>query len=83
VIKPEPKKSSMLCFQVPHVPDSLVVNLGDALEALSGGLLLATPHRVSPQRQHTAASGRLSFPFFFDPNFNAQMTSLGALSLLF
>jgi len=30
---------------VPFVPGSIVVNLGDALEHLTGGLLRATPHR--------------------------------------
>jgi hypothetical protein len=52
---------------VPPVADALVVNLGDALEHISGGLLRATPHRVLQRRG--AAKGRLSFPFFFDPSF--------------
>jgi isopenicillin N synthase-like dioxygenase len=29
----------------PFVPGTIVVNLGDALEHLTGGLLRATPHR--------------------------------------
>jgi len=73
---------------VPFVPGSIVVNLGDALEHLTGGLLRATPHRVRPQRSAQGGvaapsparlPGRLSFPFFFDPSFESPMTSLGAL----
>mmetsp|Transcript_39868 Transcript_39868/g.78517 ORF Transcript_39868/g.78517 Transcript_39868/m.78517 type:complete len:204 (-) Transcript_39868:2-613(-) len=70
---------------VPFVPGSIVVNLGDALEHLTGGLLRATPHRVRPQRSAQGGvaapsparlPGRLSFPFFFDPSFESPMTSL-------
>lgn len=57
----------------PPVPGSLVVNLGDALEHATGGLLRATPHRVAPRVG--ANQGRLSFPLFFDPAFDAAMTS--------
>jgi isopenicillin N synthase-like dioxygenase len=50
---------------------TFVVNLGDALEHSTGGLLRATPHRVG--QRIDAAEGRLSFPFFFDPNFDSPM----------
>ena len=60
-------------IDAPPVPNSFVCNLGDALEHNTGGLLRATPHRV---RQRSAArTGRFSFPFFFDPSFDAQLTS--------
>ena len=62
---------------VPPVPDTFVVNLGDALEHNTGGLLRATPHRV--QQRQDASSGRFSFPFFYDPSFGAQMESVETL----
>ena len=48
-------------------PETLVCNLGDMLELMTGGRYRSTPHRVvSPTSQH-----RLSFPYFFDPSFHA------------
>ncbi|MDX2030820.1 MAG: 2-oxoglutarate and iron-dependent oxygenase domain-containing protein [Blastocatellia bacterium] len=53
----------------PVVPGAFVCNIGDMLERLTGGLYRSTPHRVrNPSRR-----SRLSFPFFFDPNFNAEL----------
>lgn len=63
--------------EAPPVPGSFVVNLGDALEHNTGGLLRATPHRV--RQRAGAASGRFSFPFFFDPSFDARMSSVAHL----
>jgi isopenicillin N synthase-like dioxygenase len=60
-------KSSWM--DVTPLPGSFVCNLGDMLDRMTGGLYRSTPHRVrSPQ-----AHGRLSFPFFFDPNFAARI----------
>ncbi len=53
----------------PPVRDSFVCNLGDMLDRMTGGLYRSTPHRV----RNVAARGRLSFPFFFDPNFDARI----------
>ena len=58
---------------VPPLAGSFVVNLGDCLERYTGGLLRATPHRV--QKRLGASAGRFSYPFFFDPSFDAQMQS--------
>ena len=58
----------------PPVPNSFVINLGDALEHNTGSLLRATPHRV--RQRAGAASGRYSFPFFFDPSFDARLESV-------
>eukprot|EP00947_MAST-08B_sp_MAST-8B-sp1_P001687 g1687.t1 len=58
----------------PPVPGSFVINLGDALEHNTGSLLRATPHRVAPRT--LATSGRFSFPFFFDPSFDAPLRSV-------
>lgn len=58
----------------PPIRGTFVINLGDALEHCTGGLLRATPHRV--RQRATATTGRLSFPFFFDPSFDADMRPL-------
>jgi isopenicillin N synthase-like dioxygenase len=55
------------------VDNSFVINLGDCLERMTGGLYRATPHRVLPRKN--ALKNRLSFPYFFDPNFDSLMKS--------
>ncbi|HUW02111.1 MAG TPA: 2-oxoglutarate and iron-dependent oxygenase domain-containing protein [Acidimicrobiales bacterium] len=57
------------------VPGTFVCNLGDMLERISGGRYRSTPHRVRPPLGG-AAVGRLSFPFFFDPNWDAEVPGL-------
>jgi isopenicillin N synthase-like dioxygenase len=53
----------------PPVPGSFVCNIGDMLDRMTRGLYRSTPHRVrNPAPRH-----RLSFPFFFDPNFFARV----------
>jgi isopenicillin N synthase-like dioxygenase len=49
-------------FAIEPEPGTIVMNLGDILQAMSGGLLKATRHRVrAPDRS------RISMPFFFEP----------------
>ena len=59
---------------VKYVENGLIINLGDALEHNTQGLLRATPHRVI-QRKNTTRS-RYSWPFFFDPNFDTEMINV-------
>ncbi|WP_421118722.1 isopenicillin N synthase family dioxygenase [Aquihabitans daechungensis] len=63
-------RSSGGWIDVPAVPGTFVVNLGDMLERMTGGRYLSTPHRVRHQR---AGRDRLSFPFFFDPGWDAEI----------
>jgi isopenicillin N synthase-like dioxygenase len=48
-------------IDVPIVPDSFVVNLGEMLQAITGNFLVATPHRV------ITAEPRMSAGYFHGP----------------
>lgn len=56
-------------IDVPPSPDTFIVNIGDMLELWTWGILKANPHRVRNQ----ANRGRLSFPFFYDPNWKSTL----------
>jgi isopenicillin N synthase-like dioxygenase len=56
----------------PPIPGSFVCNLGDMLERMTGGLYRSTPHRVRARRR----VGRVSFAFFFDPSWDAEVGAL-------
>ena len=62
-------KAKSLWIDAPPLAGSFVCNIGDMLDRMTGGLYRSTPHRVKNRTSHD----RLSLPFFFDPNFNAEV----------
>jgi isopenicillin N synthase-like dioxygenase len=65
-------------IDVPPVPGSFVVNVGDMLERLTSGRYVSALHRVvSP-----ATRSRVSMPFFFDPRFDAVLEPIAGVAAL-
>jgi isopenicillin N synthase-like dioxygenase len=65
-------KASEGWITAPPIPGTLVCNIGDMLDRLTGGYYRSTPHRA----KNVSGKDRLSFPFFFDPAFDAEIISL-------
>jgi isopenicillin N synthase-like dioxygenase len=59
-------------IDAPPIAGALVCNIGDMLDRLTGGEFRSTPHRV----RNVSGRSRLSFPFFFDPDFAAEVLPL-------
>jgi len=59
-------------IEVPAEPEVLVCNIGDMLDRLTEGRYRSTPHRV----RNVSGRSRLSFPYFFDPSWDAVVTPL-------
>jgi isopenicillin N synthase-like dioxygenase len=62
-------KSGSHWVSAPPLANSFVCNIGDMLDRMTRGIYRSTPHRV----RNPAPRNRLSFPFFFDPNFFAPV----------
>ena len=61
-------------IEAPPIPGALVCNIGDMLDRLTGGFYKSTPHRV----RNVSGRSRISFPFFFDPGWDAEIVPLPA-----
>jgi isopenicillin N synthase-like dioxygenase len=59
-------------IEAPPIDGTLVCNIGDMLDRLTGGWFKSTPHRV----RNVSGHDRLSFPLFFDPDFAARIEPL-------
>ena len=55
--------------RLPVVPNTFVVNLGDVLERMTGGVFRSTLHRV----RNVGEEARISVPYFYDPAFGKPM----------
>jgi isopenicillin N synthase-like dioxygenase len=62
-------KSQGEWIPAPPIPGSFICNIGDMLDRMTAGHYRSTPHRV----HNVARRDRLSFPFFFDPGWNARI----------
>lgn len=62
-------------IDAPPIPGTFVCNLGDMLERMTGGRYRSTPHRV----RNPGHGDRLSFPFFFDPAWDAEVLPVPGL----
>jgi isopenicillin N synthase-like dioxygenase len=63
-------------IEAPPIAGTLVCNIGDMLDRLTGGVYRSTPHRV----RNISGRERMSFPLFFDPAFAAVIEPLPAHS---
>eukprot|EP00038_Savillea_parva_P010068 m.187699 g.187699 ORF g.187699 m.187699 type:complete len:362 (-) comp17170_c0_seq1:2616-3701(-) len=57
-------------LDVPIVPHAFVINLGEMMQAITGGYLVATPHRV------VAGQPRLSTAYFHGPSLDTALLPL-------
>jgi isopenicillin N synthase-like dioxygenase len=62
-------KSGGHWISAPPIPGAFLCNIGDMLDRMTAGRYKSTPHRV----RNVTRRDRLSFPFFFDPGFDARI----------
>ena len=54
-------------ISAPPIENTFIINVGDLLQTLTGGIYVSTMHRVI----NTSGKERFSYPFFMDMNFDA------------
>jgi isopenicillin N synthase-like dioxygenase len=59
-------------IDVDPIPGTFIVNIGDILERITGGLYKSTPHRA----RNTQGRSRYAIPYFFDPDWDAELKEL-------
>lgn len=72
-------KSRAKWIDAPPIQNSFICNIGDMLDRMTGGLYRSTPHRVL----NKSGVSRLSFPFFFDPNFDVEVKAIDPSATIF
>jgi isopenicillin N synthase-like dioxygenase len=65
-------KSGSRWTPAPPIAGAFLCNIGDMLDRMTAGQYRSTPHRV----RNVMRRDRLSFPFFFDPNFDATIAPI-------
>jgi len=71
-------KTNQKWVDAPVIENAFICNIGDMLDRITGGLYCSTPHRV----KNTSGKNRLSFPLFFDPNFDAFIKPINGLKTI-
>lgn len=59
--------------KAPYIPGSIIYNSGDMATVYTNGRIKSTLHRVT----HNNNFQRLSFPFFYEPNYDSVVAPLG------
>lgn len=66
-------------IDVPYIPNTFVVNIGDLMAEWTNDRWVSTLHRVvNPPTKQAEISGRLSLCFFHQPNYDAQVQVLSS-----
>lgn len=62
---------------VPHIPDSFVINIGDLMAQWTNDRWVSTLHRVvNPPAETARSARRLSAAFFHTPNWDAEISCI-------